>query len=380
MTKRTEIDISLQVKEELSNIKVEKAREELKKLKVERKKSELEKIELEKRISQKWYEKAKIYQILATVIVSTTIIGFYISYVIKPIYELNNLKSELEIARSKKLLYIQKLSLDSLNKELDDRKYNLDLRNLQLDKQKEILSKYSDSIENLQYQKIILLQKQKKLLKDSNTNTVLEKENSKLKNELLQIKDSIQKINKVLELTKEKIFEPNIKSNPEVINEFSQSEYELKISEKINQLSTYISIISDKRTTQEEANTAIDLATKLFLNGECIVEVPDNSGVNVKMFKVGDYLKRLSLFKYGKVEIANFDVAQIGQLRKGVDGKYYGIVTIMQSFKGYDDNKLIYADATRKNIDVVLEESAVNKGRDIFLTNIRVIETRKNNY
>ena len=163
-----------------------------------------------------------------------------------------------------------------------------------------------------------------------------------------------------------------IKIDPEV--------YSQRALQKTEELGTYLSIISDRSNSMAEANKAVDLAVKLFINEDAEVEVSGPDGRD--RYKVRTYLNRLKLLDYDKVEISWTDISYVSDLKKGTDGNYYGIITLQQRFKGFRDNKVVYGDLTEKNIEVMVVpyQKSVNgvmeQKWDVFLSDIGVVVTK----
>ncbi len=154
---------------------------------------------------------------------------------------------------------------------------------------------------------------------------------------------------------------------------------------KVDELGTYLATIVNPKTPAEKANSTIDLALTLFVNEEARVEVSNvNTGVKNK-YKIRDYLRRLKLVgsNYQEVEVSYADISYATDFRKGPDGNYYGVVSFVQTFKGFVDGKIVYGDVTQRNVTVVLKlyEKAVDgetkKIWDVFLADVGIEETRK---
>ncbi len=175
-------------------------------------------------------------------------------------------------------------------------------------------------------------------------------------------------------------YNPPTKSNK--ILDVSVDYYKAKSLQKVEDLGSYIKIIGDKTTEWMEANKAIELATELFIDGS-EVEVSSVNTPDKKRSSVPQYLNRLKLLKYDKVEVSWSKIQYVSDLRKGMDGNYYGVITFEQSFTGFIDNRVIYGDKTDKNIEIVLTTYGKSSGGiieetwDVLLGNIGVVETRR---
>lgn len=156
--------------------------------------------------------------------------------------------------------------------------------------------------------------------------------------------------------------------------------YSQKALQKTADLGTYLAIISDRNNSMGEANKAVDLAVKLFINEDAQVEVSSKEGRN--RYKIRPYLNRLKLLKYDRIEISWSDISYVSDLKKGIDGNYYGVITLQQRFKGFIENQLVYGDLTEKNIEVKVmayeKEMDGEKQQmwDVFLSDVGVVVTK----
>ena len=156
--------------------------------------------------------------------------------------------------------------------------------------------------------------------------------------------------------------------------------YREKALQKTAELGTLIAIISDRNNSLEEANKAVELAVKLFINEDAEIEVSGPDGR--KRYKVRAYLNRLKLLDYDKIEVSWTDISYVSDLKKGTDGNYYGVITVQQRFKGFMDKELVYGDLTEKNIEVMLTpyqkktDGEIQEKWDVFLSDVGVVVTK----
>lgn len=161
--------------------------------------------------------------------------------------------------------------------------------------------------------------------------------------------------------------------------------YRNKALMKTDELGSYLQTIVSQEVTPEASNQAIELAVGLFVNEEARVEVSNVNSNEKKQYRIRTYLRALKLLgeQYEQVRIAWTDISYVSDLRRGVDGNYYGVVTVQQVFEGLMEGKVVYRDVTRKNVEVVLKAyEKMRNGQteelwDVFLANIGVTETRK---
>jgi hypothetical protein len=166
------------------------------------------------------------------------------------------------------------------------------------------------------------------------------------------------------------------------LGEVTVADYERKALQKTKDLSDYLKILCDKSTDWQESNKAIDLAVALFTGEDATVEVSNVNTESKSRYKIREYLKRIKLIKYQKVEVEWTNVQYVSNLRKGEDGFYYGVITFQQVFRGYMENRVVYSDITKKNVTVVLKtfkKSAEGKTKlawDVLLEDIGVVVTK----
>jgi len=167
------------------------------------------------------------------------------------------------------------------------------------------------------------------------------------------------------------------KLTPEQLEAFKK-----EASKKINALSNYISIISDKSIDQPIRQKSIELAVKLFLDKNQLVQVSSKNRDAIRSFKIGEYLNRLRVLPYSRVEIEWYDITYVSDFRYGSDGKYYAVATVFQKFRGYSsEGQLIYEDITQKDIEITVGKQVKKVGDqeykewDVLLRQISVLET-----
>jgi hypothetical protein len=150
--------------------------------------------------------------------------------------------------------------------------------------------------------------------------------------------------------------------------------------EKVRDLSKYISIIGNKETPFSEANRVIERALELFTE-EAQMGVSSLNREEIKYYDVREYFERLMALNYDRVSIEWYNIEYISDLVRQPDGKYVGVITIYQRFRGESDDGLNYVDTTKKDITVYVEKKQTQiNGRlidfwDVLLGDIRVKET-----
>ena len=155
---------------------------------------------------------------------------------------------------------------------------------------------------------------------------------------------------------------------------------------EIKHLETYIKRISDKSVKLDIRQGIIKDALTLFLNkGENTkVESTTLESKTPKSFKTKEYFWNLATINFAKVEIIFAKTFFISDLKLGPDGKYYGNVSLEQTFIGTPKSKEFspYKDVTKKNIQVIVEKvndvtaTKIIPHWKIFFGDIKVTETR----
>ena len=151
--------------------------------------------------------------------------------------------------------------------------------------------------------------------------------------------------------------------------------------EKVRDLSKYIKIVGSKETAWSEANRVIDRAEELFMNN-AEIGVSSVASNNIKYYKVRPYFEHLMRLNYDRVEIEWYNIEYVSDLQRQPDGTYVGVITIFQSFRGYDrEGNLAYKDTTKKDITVYVRRKETQIGGrtigfwDVLLGDMRVKET-----
>jgi len=158
----------------------------------------------------------------------------------------------------------------------------------------------------------------------------------------------------------------------------NKREFEEKATKKTEKLTEYLKILCDKTAPAEACNKAIDQAVTLFVNEEAKIMVSSLKSNTIPQYKIRNYLMRLKLVKYDRIEVEWTNVQYVSDLRKGDDGNFYGLVQFEQKFSGYKDGKLVYQDITVKRAEVILKtyeksvEGTTQTLWDVLLGNVGV--------
>jgi hypothetical protein len=168
----------------------------------------------------------------------------------------------------------------------------------------------------------------------------------------------------------------------QVAGGISKKDFEDRSILKTNKLNEYLKILCSKTASYEKSNEATDQAVNLFVNEDARVVTSSIKTSTVNSYRIRDYLTRVKLFKYDKIEIEWTHVQYVSDLKMGKDGNFYGVVSFEQVFRGYRDNQLVYSDITKKNAEVVLKtynknyEGETKTVWDVLLSDIGVVYTK----
>ncbi|GHB29420.1 hypothetical protein [Mongoliitalea lutea] len=178
-------------------------------------------------------------------------------------------------------------------------------------------------------------------------------------------------------------FNRNASTNrPSELTDIDFDEFSDKALQKIEDFTGYLGIIASKETYPESANQAIELAIELFVSEDVQVEVSTAGFSSSMKRKIRDYLNRLKLLKYDRVDIQWANINYVSNFRKAPDGNYYGTVSVQQTFRGYKDNQVVYSDVTTKDVEVVIKgmeksvQGQIEMVWDVLLSDIGVVDTK----
>ena len=151
--------------------------------------------------------------------------------------------------------------------------------------------------------------------------------------------------------------------------------------EKVRDLSKYIKIAGSKDTPFSEANRVIDRAEELFMS-DAEIGVSSLGSNKITYYRVRKYFEHLMRLNYDLVEIEWYNIEYVSDLQRQPDGTYVGVITIFQTFRGYDkEGNLAYKDTTKKDITVYVKRKETQIGGrtigfwDVLLGDMRVKET-----
>lgn len=151
--------------------------------------------------------------------------------------------------------------------------------------------------------------------------------------------------------------------------------------EKVRDLSKYIKIVGSKDTPFSEANRVIDRAEELFMS-DAEIGVSSLSSNQITYYRVRKYFEHLMRLNYDRVEIEWYNIEYVSDLQRQPDGTYVGVITIFQTFRGYDqEGNMVYKDTTKKDITVYVKRKETQIGGrtigfwDVLLGDMRVKET-----
>ncbi len=167
------------------------------------------------------------------------------------------------------------------------------------------------------------------------------------------------------------------------LSDEEQEIFKKRAVEKTKSLGLYIATICNKQIDDEKLKlNTIDAAVNLFMSEDRVVQV-SGSGKEIKSYEIRKYLTRLNALPYRQINMEWFDIAYIRDLKQAPDGTYYGTISIIQKFEGYNqEGKLAYHDQTEKHIDIIVKKMIKRIGDkaieqwEVLLGDIKIAETK----
>jgi hypothetical protein len=161
----------------------------------------------------------------------------------------------------------------------------------------------------------------------------------------------------------------------------SNDEFKKKALAKIKEFQGCLYILCDTKSGNVALDNAVDQANSLFVDG-AIIEVSSIHSNEKKHLKVRDFLEKFRNLHYDRIVITFSHVDYVSNIRKGADGKYYGLVSFEQTFRAYRDGTLVYEDETKKTTEVQLvvyernlHGNAIQQW-DVMLSDVEVLGTK----
>ena len=162
----------------------------------------------------------------------------------------------------------------------------------------------------------------------------------------------------------------------------SNDEFRKKAFAKIKEFEGCMFILCDVTSTNVALDNAVDQAASLFIEG-AIIEVSTLHSDEKKHLKVRDFMEKFRNLRYDRVVITFSHVDYVSNIRKGSDGKYYGLVSFEQTFRGFNDGRLVYEDETKKTTEVqlIVYERSLRGNPvqqwDVMLSDIEILGTKR---
>ncbi len=167
------------------------------------------------------------------------------------------------------------------------------------------------------------------------------------------------------------------------LNEPNLENFKILAEKKAQSFSVYISKIASKTTNLGDKEIAIDQACRLFIYDTVTIQVsycPSGGNPTIYSRTLIKYLRRLSMLNYDQITIDWVDVVMVEDLKKGLDGNFYGIISTVQRFTAVK-GEYTYSDVTVKHIEVVLKpylkpnDQGDDEWRwDVYLSNVSIVE------
>jgi hypothetical protein len=167
-----------------------------------------------------------------------------------------------------------------------------------------------------------------------------------------------------------------------MLGKVSNEEFKKKALAKIKEFQNCLRILCGITSSNEAQDNAVDQAAGLFVEG-AIIEVSSAHSSEKKHLRVRDFLEKLRNLPYDGIVITFSHVDYVSNIRKGADGKYYGLVSFEQTFRAYRDGHVVYVDETKKTTEVQLVVYERNlRGNtieqwDVMLSDVEVVGTKR---
>jgi hypothetical protein len=167
-----------------------------------------------------------------------------------------------------------------------------------------------------------------------------------------------------------------------MLGNVSNEEFKKKALAKIKEFQNCLRILCGIQSSNEAQDYAVDQAVSLFVEG-AIIEVSSAQSNEKKHLRVRDFLEKLRNLPYDGIIITFSHVDYVSNIRKGADGKYYGLVSFEQTFRAYRDGHVVYVDETKKTTEVQLVVYEKNlRGNsvqqwDVMLSDVEVVGTKR---
>lgn len=167
-----------------------------------------------------------------------------------------------------------------------------------------------------------------------------------------------------------------------MLGNVSNEEFKKKALAKIKEFQNCLRVLCGIQSSNEAQDYAVDQAVSLFVEG-AIIEVSSAQSNEKKHLRVRDFLEKLRNLPYDGIIITFSHVDYVSNIRKGADGKYYGLVSFEQTFRAYRDGHVVYVDETKKTTEVQLVVYEKNlRGNsvqqwDVMLSDVEVVGTKR---
>lgn len=142
-------------------------------------------------------------------------------------------------------------------------------------------------------------------------------------------------------------------ANDDVISNIPPDVLAKRVKVTIDRFYHHCTELSAKRSIEMNMKECM----KLF-NNDTAVSVERTSAKTGarRRDKIRRYLRNLTQLSYttGEITAANVNFVS-SEARKGPDGKYHATAVVMQDFKGFKDDIIVYQDQTTKTIEIILD-------------------------
>lgn len=133
----------------------------------------------------------------------------------------------------------------------------------------------------------------------------------------------------------------------------NQEEFSKRALDNVALLQNYLNLICRKDIKKDAIKIAIDETCELFVDGAQI-EVSRIGSTDKFRNPVREYLKRLSMLPYDKVEILWYAVNYVSKWRRDGD-KYWATIAFQQEFTAYQDGQVKFRELVKRDMEVLVQ-------------------------
>jgi hypothetical protein len=157
-----------------------------------------------------------------------------------------------------------------------------------------------------------------------------------------------------------------------MLGKVSNEEFKKKALAKINEFQNCLRILCGIQSSNEAQDNAVDQAASLFVEG-AIIEVSSAHSNEKKHLRVRDFLEKLRNLPYDGIIITFSHVDYVSNIRKGADGRYYGLVSFEQTFRAYRHGSCMDETKQPRSNWLLRKKSGTPSSNGMMLSDVEVV-------